>query len=210
VPYLSADTRREAFVDAAIDVIAKEGLTRATTRRIAERADAPLGALHYCFRNKNELMELIYERGAASIRDALEKVDPSKGVETTIRDSVGVYWRFIRDNLGLQLALFELGLWMIRNRREEMYASWNSFGVDQLRQKLDEAARADGVELATPAAELARFLFHSTDVLVLEYAVSGKKAVGQRQANLLADALVAMAGSPPRADGRRPRSGSTS
>jgi AcrR family transcriptional regulator len=210
VPYLSADTRREAFVDAAIDVIAKEGLTRATTRRIAERADAPLGALHYCFRNKNELMELIYERGAASIRDALEKVDPSKGVETTIRDSVGVYWRFIRDNLGLQLALFELGLWMIRNRREEMYANWNSFGVDQLRQKLDEAARADGVELATPAAELARFLFHSTDVLVLEYAVSGKKAVGQRQANLLADALVAMAGSPPRADGRRPRSGSTS
>lgn len=210
MPYLSADTRREAFVDAAIDVIAKEGLTRATTRRIAERADAPLGALHYCFRNKNELMELIYERGAASIRDALEKVDPSKGVETTIRDSVGVYWRFIRDNLGLQLALFELGLWMIRNRREEMYANWNSFGVDQLRQKLDEAARADGVELATPAAELARFLFHSTDVLVLEYAVSGKKAVGQRQANLLADALVAMAGSPPRADGRRPRSGSTS
>jgi AcrR family transcriptional regulator len=197
-------------VDAAIDVIANEGLTRATTRRIAERANAPLGALHYCFRNKNELMELIYERGAGTIRDALEKVDPTNGVETTIRESVGIYWRFIRDNLGLQLALFELGLWMIRNRREELYATWNSFGVDQLRHKLDEAARADGIELATPAAELARFLFHSTDVLVLEYAVSGKKAVGQRQANLLADALVAMAVPPPRADGRRARTDATS
>ena len=54
-------------VVAAIEVIASEGLARATTRRIAEAADAPLGSLHYCFRSKDELIESVLARAASTI-----------------------------------------------------------------------------------------------------------------------------------------------
>src|SRR5690606_16858999 len=66
VAYLSADVRRRQIIDAAIEVIATEGLARATTRRIAERADATLGSLNHCFRGKDELMRLVLERGIAT------------------------------------------------------------------------------------------------------------------------------------------------
>ena len=190
--YVSVEERRESFVDAAVELIAAEGLARATTRRIAERAGAPLGALHYCFRNKNELMELMAERGAATIRAALEDVDPAKGVEATLRDCVAAYWRWVRENLGLQLALFELGLWMIRNRREEVYAQWNAFGVDDLRAHLQRAAEIEEMELLIAIEDIVQFLFHRIDALTLEYAVAGDEAC-QRPVDLLADALVALA-----------------
>jgi AcrR family transcriptional regulator len=191
--YISVDERRDAFVDAAVEVIAAEGLARATTRRIAERAGAPLGALHYCFRNKNELMELMAERGAATIRTELDNIDPTRGVEATLRDSVDAYWRWVRQNLGLQLALFEVCLWMIRNQREKVYAEWNEFGVDQLRRLLAAAAADDDVELIRPIEDLVQFLFHRIDALVFEYAVSRSDEACQRQVDMLADALVALA-----------------
>src|SRR6185369_14533926 len=86
VVYLSAEARRQSIVDAAIEVIAAEGLQRATTRRIAEKADAPLGALHYCFKNKEELIKLVADQGAAKLQEAFTGVDPSLGVAATIRD----------------------------------------------------------------------------------------------------------------------------
>src|ERR1700754_1929840 len=106
--YLSAEDRRATILDAAVEVIASEGLAKTTTRRIAETADAPLGALHYCFRNKDELMALVLERGATTLREAFEHVDPADGFEATVRASVESYWRWIRENLGLTLALMEL------------------------------------------------------------------------------------------------------
>ena len=48
---MSAQARREQFVEAAISVMSKEGLDRATTRRIAEEAGAPNGAFNYAFRD---------------------------------------------------------------------------------------------------------------------------------------------------------------
>ena len=77
--YLSADDRRESILDAAVDVIASEGLAKMTTRRIAERAGAPLGALHYCFRNKEELLDLVFNRARDTLKASFKRVDPSRG-----------------------------------------------------------------------------------------------------------------------------------
>jgi AcrR family transcriptional regulator len=196
VAYLSAEERRARILDAAVEVIADEGLSRATTRRIAERADAPLGALHYCFRNKDELMELVLQRGAVTLRDAFEKVDASRGLEDTIRASVEAYWAWIRDNLGLTLALTELLMWAIRRGEhgKGLYAAVNApFGGDLLRDNLHRAAEADGVTPALPVEELARFIIHRCDGLVFEYAASDDREACQRQADLLADAVVWLA-----------------
>jgi AcrR family transcriptional regulator len=203
MPYVSADDRREAFLDAAIDVIAEEGLARTTTRRIAERADAPLGALHYCFRNKNELLELMTERGAATIRAALGELDTSRGVEDVIRDGILVYWRWVKENFGLQLALFELQLWMIRNHREKLASLWNSFGIEEFRAHIDAAAALEGVTLAVPADDVVQFIFHRLDALTLEYAVTSDEQACVRQIDMLTDAMVRAALGPALPQGSR-------
>lgn len=205
--YLSAEERRQRIVEAAIEVIAAEGFARATTRRIAEHADAPLGALHYCFRNKDELIQAVAEHGATELRARFDGVDPSQGLETTIRNSVGAMWSWVRANLGLQLALMELGLWRIRRGGDpqEVYAMWNSFGGDLLRERLEQAAQADSVAPAITIDEMVRFINHRFDGLAYEYAASRDEAACERQTELLADAIVLLA--LPAATDRRPAVG---
>src|SRR5688572_7879869 len=117
MPYLSGAERREQIIDAAVAVIAEQGVAKATTRVIAERADAPLGALHYCFRGKDELLAAVLERVQTTMAEAFTDVDPSKGLDTTVRSIVRCYWHWIRDDPGLHLAIAELVLWTIRRER---------------------------------------------------------------------------------------------
>lgn len=193
--YLSADERRQRIVEAAIQVIAEEGLARATTRRIADRAEAPLGALHYCFRNKDELMQVVAEHGASELRERFDDVDPGEGLEATIRNSIGAMWSWVRANLGLQLALMELGLWRIRRGGDpkEVYAMWNSFGGDLLRERLEAAAKVDSVVPAITIDEMVRFINHRFDGLAYEFAASLDETACERQTLLLADAIVLLA-----------------
>jgi len=60
----SAEQRREQLLDAAVAVIAEHGLERATTRAITDRAGLALGAFHYVFDSKDELLEAVAERVA--------------------------------------------------------------------------------------------------------------------------------------------------
>lgn len=193
--YLSAEERRRSIVDAAVVIIASHGLAGATTRRIAEQAKAPLGSLHYCFRNKAELIDLVAERGATMLRQAFDDVDPGRGLEATIRDSVAAYWRWVQSNLGLQLALLELGMWRIRQAAEgeSVYSMYDAFGTDLIKRNLVLAAEADGAAPAITVEELTRFITHRFDGMILEYAASRDRDACRRQADLLADALVFLA-----------------
>jgi AcrR family transcriptional regulator len=193
--YLSADERRRSIVDAAVEVIASEGLSGATTRKIADRAKAPLGALHYCFRNKDELIDLVAQRGATMLAAAFDDVDPGRGLEAAIRDSVAAYWRWVRQNIGLQLALMELGMWRIRNGGGDanVYRMYDAFGGELIRRNLALAVKADSLTPAIPVDEIARFVIHRFDGMVFEYAASRDDAACQRQSDLLADALVTLA-----------------
>lgn len=198
--YLSADVRRRQIIDAAIEVIATEGLTRATTRRIADRADATLGSLNHCFRGKDELMRLVLERGIATMEDAFAGIDPRGGLEATIRAVVAAYWRWVRDNLGVHLAMMELLMWAIRRQEpgRDLYSDANDpHGGNLVRDLLSAAVEADGRAPATSVDELARFLIHRFDGLVLEYAESRDDAACERQAELLAEALIGFSGGGP-------------
>jgi AcrR family transcriptional regulator len=193
--YLPAEERRRSIIDAAVVVIASHGLAGATTRRIAEQAEAPLGALHYCFRNKAELIDVVAERGAVMLQEAFDGVDPDRGLEATIRDSVSAYWRWVQTNLGLQLALLELGMWRIRQAAEgeSVYSMYDAFGTDLLKRNLELAVKADGTAPAITVEEITRFITHRFDGMILEYAASHDRDACRRQADLLAEALVRLA-----------------
>ncbi len=57
----SGDPVRNQLITAAIEVVTRDGLAAATTRRISEQAGLPLGTFHYWFSNKEELFECLFE-----------------------------------------------------------------------------------------------------------------------------------------------------
>lgn len=195
MPYILVEERRQHIIKAAIEVIAEQGLANATTRRIAERAGAPLSALHYCFKNKNELIQVIAAEGAAMLRTFFTDFDATQGIEASIRGDIGALWRWYQENSGLQLALLELGMNRIRRGGppKEVYGMWGPFGRDMMREHLQAAARHDTRKLKLPVEEIVRFILHRFDGLALEFAASRDVKACQRQVDLLADAIVLLA-----------------
>src|SRR5690348_6027543 len=56
--------RKIRIVDAAIDVVARNGVAGTTMRRIAAEADVPLGSLTYHFTGLDDLLAQAFERHA--------------------------------------------------------------------------------------------------------------------------------------------------
>jgi AcrR family transcriptional regulator len=75
--------RRRDFIDAAVEVIATNGIDGATTRRIAEQANANVAMLHYCYDSKEDLFADVYEFVASRFREVIERSDPHTTVLET-------------------------------------------------------------------------------------------------------------------------------
>ncbi|WP_219506108.1 TetR/AcrR family transcriptional regulator [Nonomuraea ceibae] len=193
--YVAAEERRRQIIDAAVEIMATEGVAGTTTRKVAERAGAPLGAIHYCFRNKDELIHLVMERGAGLLVDSFARVDPSLGIESTIREGIAAMWGWYQQNIGLQMALTEAGMTRIRRggAPEEVYSIWDPFGRVLLTDNLRLAVKAEGREPAITVEEIVRFILHRFDGMTLEYAASRDRPACQRQVDLLAEAMVMLA-----------------
>jgi AcrR family transcriptional regulator len=69
------DPVRNQLISAAIEVVTKDGLTAATTRRISEQAGLPLGTFHYWFSNKEELFECLFEEILKEIEESTALLD---------------------------------------------------------------------------------------------------------------------------------------
>src|SRR5690349_12862509 len=72
---VKAADRRNDLVSAAIRVIAAHGVDGATTRRIADEANAPLATLHYCFHSKEALFAAVFDHLSEQYRAVLTETD---------------------------------------------------------------------------------------------------------------------------------------
>lgn len=67
--------RRNRIIEAALDLVAEDGVAGATYRKIAVRADIPLGSLTYHFSGVDDLLGAVFsrfiERSAESFRSRL-------------------------------------------------------------------------------------------------------------------------------------------
>ena len=113
---LSLEARRKHFIDAAIQVVANEGVARATTRRIAETANVPLAGLHYCFKTKEELFEAVLEASTAvGIEWGGRDVKPGIGLHRAAEIILRGHLEWILGNLSMVQAQFELTHWALRS-----------------------------------------------------------------------------------------------
>ena len=203
---MSAQARREQFVGAAIRVMSREGLDRATTRRIAEEAGVPHGTFHYAFRDKNELLTEVVAAVARQVETILtEAVDPRRGLAAAIGDGLRAFWRHVVGDDGLQLMQYEL---MIFSRRtagyewlaEWQYARYTAAALEVLRRGAEHEAQAPWIDLA----DLARFLVAAADGLVIQYEVTHDEQACLRDLEQVIRAGALLAGVTPERDGQGP------
>ncbi len=64
--------RRARIIDAALDVIAEVGVAGASHRKIAARADVPLGSMTYHFTDMNQVLRVSFEKFADGIATRYE------------------------------------------------------------------------------------------------------------------------------------------
>ena len=67
---------RQTLIDAALAVVSEVGITKTTTRRIAEAAGLPLGSLHYWFASKEVLLDAVAEHLLDGVSHTLAADEP--------------------------------------------------------------------------------------------------------------------------------------
>ncbi|MFF8380543.1 TetR/AcrR family transcriptional regulator [Streptomyces sp. NPDC015661] len=110
--HIPADTRREQFIDAAVRVIARDGAAGATTRRIAEEANAPQASMHYCFQTKENLLLAVFEHLSESLRtDSEGAAAEEAGLARTAERLLTRTMRYAVDHLDQTRATFAIAMW---------------------------------------------------------------------------------------------------
>jgi AcrR family transcriptional regulator len=108
---IPAAERRAELVAAAVRVIAAQGVDGATTRRIAEEANAPLATLHYCFATKELLFGAVFEYLAGEYREVLIRNDVHGDVQMTARALLRGLMEWYLENPDFGATIIELISW---------------------------------------------------------------------------------------------------
>jgi AcrR family transcriptional regulator len=114
VSRISAAQRRSDFIDAAVDVIAVYGIAGATTRRIADHAQANLATLHYCYDSKEDLFTDVYQSIAARLRNVITDSDPHSTLEDAARQLLRGLMEYYLESPDITAATIELISWARR------------------------------------------------------------------------------------------------
>lgn len=122
---ISASQRRGDFVKAAIEVIAAHGIEGATTRRIAEQANANLAMLHYCYDSKEDLFADVYEFVAGKFRDLAKSSEPRTTVEQTARYLLRGVMECYMESPSFAAAALELLSWARRQHGDRGIAVYD-------------------------------------------------------------------------------------
>lgn len=159
--------RRDELVDAAVRVVAREGLAAATTRKIADESGLPLGAVHYWFANKEQLLEEVLITTMQRMSAAIEETALSDA--TGLLDALRAAWRTAVEDQSAQLALYELTCMAVRTAgmrplAERQYALYRSIARGTL-ERWAEHSKLSAAQIAA----LSTLLASAFDGLVLAW-----------------------------------------
>ncbi|MGI5128761.1 TetR/AcrR family transcriptional regulator [Pseudonocardia sp. CA-107938] len=155
---LSVDERRRVLVDAAIQVMTRDGVAKATTRAVVTEAGMQLGFFHYCFESKEDLLavvvETITERNVAA---AMASVAPRRAVADMLREGMHAYWRGVEGDPATHQLTYELTQYALRRPGLDAVARRQYAAYLQATTRfLDAVAAAADVTWAVPVPVLAR------------------------------------------------------
>jgi len=187
--------RREQLIEAALNVASREGIDGATVRAVAAEAGVSLGVVHYCFRDKDELLRAmahtITERNLARGMAEMPASAPARDLILGVLEGL---WANIRSTRGPQLLTYELTTTSLR------HPELRQVGLDQYvvswaaaEQFLEEVERAGGITWRVPRHIVARSIIAAVDGFSLAWLVDGDEEAGYQGLRLFADHLVTLA-----------------
>jgi len=191
---ISASTRKDALVEAALRLVARHGIAAASTRAITAEAGMSLASFHYVFPSRDALLAEVIERALEREIDAQSLV-PYDGLTLEER----VYRAFLTSlqllaaDAGTELAMFELmnhalrtpGLEPLARRQYERY--WD----------VAEALVIEtGAQWSRPAREIAQIVVSLNDGISLAWLATRDHEAAQRMAAVAAGAVCRLAVDP--------------
>lgn len=185
-----SEAKRETILQAAIAVIARDGVHGATTRKIAAEAGINLATLHYQFENKEAILLNVLSYLTAEYRQNLEQtLSKPESLEDRIDHLLTHIWGEVQRNPQEQLALFALTIyalttnnaeWLGKKKYEELLLLY--------KDTLSPAApsHSGGPEVDLDA--LANFLFTGFVGIVLQWLATANTPRARQQVQALISA----------------------
>ena len=193
---MSAAERRTLLVEAAIAVMARDGVAHTTTRAIVAEAGMQIGVFHYCFRSKEELvlevMRTISTRAFEAVAEVLTRTDDPAEL---IQRSVAAYWEHIEQDPLEHMLTYELTQYALRQPGQQGAATAQyEHYIGSMAAFLEHGASVGGFAWSSPVDVLARFVLATIEGITFQWLVNRDSEHARKVLALLASHLMRDAG----------------
>lgn len=192
MPRMAVNDRREELVEAAIRVMARDGVAKATTRAIVAEAGMTLGVFHYCFDSREELLKRVTATITQRTIEAARRVFTRDGdLPDMIRASLRAFWAGVEANPGENLVGYELTQYALRNPGLEDVARLQYVQyLEGNAEFLELMAKTARIEWTIPIPILARYVNAVLDGLSICWLADRESEDSLAVLDLLADYLT--------------------
>lgn len=189
------DERRTRILEAAIAVLARDGIAETTTRKIAAEAEVNQAMLRYYFGSKDDLLFAVLQEMMRQTREIVQRAAPrGTSLREMLRDGLIGFWEQLEARPELQVMQYELTLYALRNPASAWLAQQQYDGYCAVVETLfEEGCAATGETCALPFAELARFIVAGLDGLILQFISKRDSVRARRDLDHLVEAALALA-----------------
>lgn len=190
-----AEERKEQLIAATVELMRREGVQSVTIRAIAKEANAPLATAHYCFSNKEELMEAAAAAWFKNLSRFSSDVPVHLGLRKAVEQVAEGYWRALEEEPESLLSEIELILWATRNAATSPLAAkiYPAYEVE-LGNIFASAAQGSGEECAIGYPALVRIFLMIYDGAAIQYMTDPQATDHRGQFFMMVDALLLKAG----------------
>lgn len=188
--------RKTEILEAAIRLLARDGIAQASTRRLAAEVGINQATLLYHIGSKDELLlavlrEMMRQTREIAVVAAIESPAP---LREAIANSLRAFWSHVETTPELQVMQYELTLYALRNPdaawlAREQYSGYCAVVEGVLRA----ACESQGTACAIPYGALARFIVGGLDGLILQFVSDRNTERARYDLELLIAAVIALA-----------------
>lgn len=173
---ISSKDRREQLIDATIQVMRRDGVQSVTVRAIAAEANASLAAVHYCFADKDALLDAALDRWLNEMVAGSLVIDANGGLRACIMGIATAWWNSVEETPLDILAQFDVNLWSTRTGsrsfKQDIYTRYTTALGDVFAKAMDRAGERSEME----PVEMARALLVIIDGCSLQYLANPAQA----------------------------------
>ncbi len=193
---MSAEERRQQLTQAAIAVMTREGVARATTRAIAGEAKMPLGGFHYVFESKHELLVRVIQTIARQSKteiDAAVFTQPDLDLKELATAGLMAYFDHVVAHPQDHLLTYELTQYALREEGFEGVAQAQyEYYLRENEALLEAFADIMQIDYVVPLSVVSRFAFSVMDGLALNWLALGDEESARAVVRVTVDALAGM------------------